>query len=558
MGDGGIRILLVASWGNPSEWRPAQYRLPLQSVFHEGLRRSVEAKLQGVEVCLSNCSTLALASLLKRASMEVEMLVFGLDTLVQPASSGDLKKNAEEMYRYFTEKFIQECSCCSVLEKDGKPPIRIVVTPGLGVFHDYAYKGSPVHIFNIAFSKILESVERFEPTFIVVDITHGVNYQMTAILYATMAAAALTSMDDRVEIFNSEPYPRRRRESPQQQPQLSQQPLQDKHAEEPPPLNILDVTQLSEALRFAQVVSDALQFRSARLSRLLAHVSAREGDDSLQETLRRLVGFVSLFENIAVAVTFPGAVDEKWEELPYSICNLLKKLPRDRRNEYMPEVQGSTVSYQPARIETSLTLALVKVLDKLARGGRLAGQTLPGLCAGETGQSLVRYMGAAASWFSFAGLRYAELIVKREQQKLAMFARRVADCRKEIERDEELGRLLRCDEASIEVEAPLVRALAEQKAEGRGCEDVAEKVREALRLQAQLGEKSAQLNEKDARDVSAHAGLSYRIIRSVVLTELKGEWVINKVVFDREKVVQYLEIIGVHEDRCEGSAARAQ
>ena len=73
-------------------------------------------------------------------------------------------------------------------------------------------------------------MERFEPTFIVVDITHGVNYQMTAILYATMAAAALTGMDDRVEIFNSEPYPRRRRESPQQQPQLSQQPLQDKHA----------------------------------------------------------------------------------------------------------------------------------------------------------------------------------------------------------------------------------------------------------------------------------------------------------------------------------------
>jgi CRISPR-associated protein Csx1 len=565
MGDGGIRILLVASWGNPSEWRPARYRLPLQSVFHEGLRRSLEAKLQGVEVCLSNCSTLALASLLKRASVEVEMLVFGLDTLVQPASSGDLRKRAEEVYRGFAEKFIRECSCCSILERGEEPPVRVVVTPGMGMFHGYAYKGSPVHIFNVAFSRILESVERFEPTFIVVDITHGVNYQMTAILYATMAAAALTGMDSRVAIFNSEPYPRRRRESPPQQPHL-QQPPQGEPAEEPPLLNILDVAQLSEALRFAHAVSDALYFRSARLSRLLASAKPREPSmeegcwerGSLRETLQRLVRFVKLFENAAVGLTFPGAFGERREKLPYSICDVLEGLPQDQKIEYQPEVQGNTVSYQPARIEESLTLALAKVLRKLAYGGRLAGRELSGLCAEEARQSLVEYMSAAAEWLGFAGLKYAELIVKREQQKLAAFARNVAKCREEIESDEELKRYLHCDEASIEVNAPLVMALAEQRVEERSCKDVVEKVREALKLQAQLSRESARLSEKDARDVSAHAGLSYRIIRSVILTELKGELVINKVVFDKEKVEQYLEIIGAREDRCEKSTTRAR
>jgi CRISPR-associated protein Csx1 len=154
---------------------------------------------------LSNCSTLALASLLKRASVEVEALVFGLDTLVQPASSGDLRKRAEEVYRGFAEKFIRECSCCSILERGEEPPVRVVVTPGMGMFHGYAYKGSPVRIFNVAFSRILESAERFEPTFIVVGITHGVNHQMTAILYATMTAAALTGTDGRVEIFGTLP-----------------------------------------------------------------------------------------------------------------------------------------------------------------------------------------------------------------------------------------------------------------------------------------------------------------------------------------------------------------
>jgi len=44
----------------------------------------------------------------------------------------------------------------------------------------------------------------------------------------------------------------------------------------------------------------------------------------------------------------------------------------------------------------------------------------------------------------------------------------------------------------------------------------------------------------------------------VVLTELKGEWVINKVIFDKEKVEQYLEIIGAREDRCEKSTTRAR
>ena len=130
----------------------------------------------------------------------------------------------------------------------------------MGTFHEYTYKGSPVHISNIAFSKILESIEHFKPTFIIVDVTHGVNYQMIAIFSAVMAATAVTKMEDRVVILNSEPYPRRR--PPQKLPQ-------ENPAEESPLLNILDVTQLSEALMFAQAMSAALQFRSARLSRLL-------------------------------------------------------------------------------------------------------------------------------------------------------------------------------------------------------------------------------------------------------------------------------------------------
>jgi CRISPR-associated protein Csx1 len=526
------------------------YRLSLEDFAHRGLRRVVESGLQGRErgemKCESRCSTLALASFLKEASVDVEVLVFGLDTLVQPGPSGDLRRSAEESYRRHAEEYTQECSCCSVLA--GKERLlNVVVTPGIGVFHGYAYRGSPVHIFNVAFSRILEGIERLEPSFIVVDITHGVNYQMTAILYAVMAAAALEGMEGRVSIFNSEPYPRRPRERSSQPSSGAAQ--QEQPPQEPPGLSLLDVTQLSGALSFAQAVGDALQLRSARLSRLLEEGGAGRG--GLQEALRRLVNFVRLLENVAVGITFPGAVSEQGEGLPYSICSALEGLPRREGErgqgiEYPPRVEGSTVSYPAAHIEESLRLALERILERLARGGRLGGQTLPGLCAGDAGRSLVEYMARAARWLGFAGLRYAQLIVKSEQQKLAMFVSRATRCLGALGSDELLSQYLRIGDGQVEVGAPLLAALAEQEAEKEAsCEEVVAAARGKLESRAPQGRGARQVGEKEARNISAHAGVSYTIIRSVTLARLEGErWAITRVVFDKSMVEQYLRILG--------------
>jgi hypothetical protein len=127
-----------------------------------------------------------------------------------------------------------------------------------------------------------------------------------------------------------------------------------------------------------------------------------------------------------------------------------------------------------------------------------------------------------------------------------MFVSRATKCLDALGSDEVLGRYLRIGDGQVEVGALLLAALAEQEAgKEASCEEVVAAARGNLESHAPQGREAQQVGEKEARNISAHAGVSYTIIRSVTLARLEGgRWAITRVVFDGSMVEQYLRILG--------------
>jgi len=544
----GVRVLVVASWGDPRRWDEVGYRLSVGGLEHPGLRR-VFGEGAGELVCRSRSSTVSLLCLLSRGGLEVHGVVFGLDT-VASASSQDIRNDALSVYANSLEEFVKDSTCCEGIIEKIRGRIEIVVTPGVGTYGGLSYRGSPTHIFTQAFMEIYKRLVSVDPAFLVVDITHGINYQTTAVLYAAMTGAIVAGKERNLVIFNSEPpspspKPQRTDKSSQSAQLSTGQPgpqATSQQASNPQSLGILDVTLLSNALRFAMAARDILLFRSKSISELSREASVKDSG-RVAEARVSLETFTMLLENAAVALTFPGAVDEKGERLGYSLCSILENFTSDPCSEieYLPKKNdvGKVVTYPSPETARVLECILYSVLRRLAEDER--GRRI-GLCVDASKSDLAEYLKRVAERLQEAGLKYASLIAKREKQKLDTFIGTFQNCLNEFDKNKDMlegiAQHLVLRENEVEVDVSLFHAFEEleQKKSQLPCtqilNDIKEKIKDFIKEEV--------IDENNARNISAHAGLSYTIIEKVVVSRQAGRWTVSKIKYNRDKVQKYL------------------
>uniref|UniRef100_A0A7C1CFS0 TIGR01897 family CRISPR-associated protein n=1 Tax=Thermofilum adornatum TaxID=1365176 RepID=A0A7C1CFS0_9CREN len=548
-----FKVLVVASWGDPRRWDEVSYRLPVESLEHPGLRKVLGEGARELE-CSSRSSTVSLLCLLSSAGLEVHGVVFGLDT-VASASSQNIRNDALNVYANSLEEFVKGSTCCEEIKEEIKKKkwIDVVVTPGVGTYGGLSYRGSPTHIFTQAFMKIYKRLASDDPAFLVVDITHGINYQTTAILYAAMTSAIVAGKERNLVIFNSEPpspstKPQKTDKSPQPA-QLSTGQLDpqatSQQASNPQSLGILDVTLLSNALRFAMAARDILLFRSKSISELSREATVK-GSGRVAEALVSLETFTRLLENAAVALTFPGALDEKGERLGYSLCSILESFTSDpcSKIEYPPEKDDvkKVVTYPSPETARVLECILYSVLRRLAEDER--GRRI-GLCVDAAKSDLAEYLKRVAERLQGSGLKYASLIAKREKQKLDTFIGTFQNCLNEFDKNKDMlegiAQHLVLRENEVEVDVSLFHAFGEleQKKSKLPCISILNEVKEKVRN----FKKEEVIDENNARNISAHAGLSYTIIEKVVVSRQADRWTVSKIKYNRSKVQDYLKIL---------------
>ncbi|WP_288007983.1 CRISPR-associated CARF protein Csx1 [Thermofilum sp.] len=547
----GVRVLVVASWGDPRRWDEVSYRLSVGGLEHPGLRKVLGEGARELE-CRSRSSTVSLLCLLSRGGLEVHGVVFGLDT-VASASSQNIRDDASKVYADRLEEFVDGSTCCEEIKEELRKKIDVVVTPGVGTYGGLSYRGSPTHIFTQAFMEIYKRLASVDPAFLVVDITHGINYQTTAVLYAAMTSAIVAGKERNLVIFNSEPpspsaKPQRIGESSQSAQLSTGQPgpqATSQQASNPQSLGILDVTLLSNALRFAMAARDILLFRSKSISELSREASVK-GSGRVAEALVSLETFTRLLENAAVALTFPGAVDEKGERLGYSLCSFLESFTIDPCSEieYPPEKDDArkVVRYPSPETARVLECILYSVLRRLAEDERGKSN---GLCVGAAKSDLVEYLGRVAVRLRGAGLKYASLIARREQQKLATFIETFQNCLNEFDKNIEMfdsiAQHLVLRENEVEVDVSLFHAFEEleQKKSKLPCTQILNDIKDRIKDFI----KEEVIDENNARNISAHAGLSYTIIEKVVVSRQAGRWTVSKIKYNRDKVQKYLNLL---------------
>ncbi|AGT34797.1 MAG: CRISPR-associated CARF protein Csx1 [Thermofilum sp.] len=543
------KVLVVASWGDPRRWDEVSYRLSVESLEHPGLRKVLGEGARELE-CRSRSSTVSLLCLLSSAGLDVHGVVFGLDT-VASVSSQNIRNDALNVYDNSLEEFVKGSTCCEEIKEEIKERIEVVVTPGVGTYGGLSYRGSPTHIFTQAFMKIYKRLAD-DHTFLVVDITHGINYQTTAILYAAMTSAIVAGKEKNLVIFNSEPpspptKPQRTDKSPQPAQLGAVQPVPQatsQQASNPQSLGILDVTLLSNALQFAMAARDILLFRSKSISEL--RKASVKGSKRVAEALVSLETFTRLLENAAVALTFPGALDENGERLGYSLCSFLESFTSDPCSEIedQPEKDDvkKVVTYPSPETARVLECILYSVLRRLAEDERGKSN---GLCVDAAKSDLAEYLKRVAERLQEAGLKYASLIAKREKQKLDTFIGTFQNCLNEFDKNKAMlggiAQHLVLRENEVEVDVSLFHAFEEleQKKSKLPCiyilNDVEEKVRNF--------KKEEVIDENNARNISAHAGLSYTIIEKVVVSRQADRWTVSKIKYNRGKVQEYLKIL---------------
>ena len=113
-----------------------------------------------------------------------------------------------------------------------------------------------------------------------VDLSHGVNYQAVSVLYAT--AAIIRDFEDKLLIFNSDPYPADA-QTPQCVDGVKTGASDKRPAQDPPPLALNDVTRLQQAVRRVRHVVALRRFqtpekgqggRDKAFDQLLAYICA--------------------------------------------------------------------------------------------------------------------------------------------------------------------------------------------------------------------------------------------------------------------------------------------
>jgi CRISPR/Cas system-associated protein Csx1 len=117
--------------------------------------------------CTSCSSTLALIRFFRENGWDVKILIFGVDTALNPAGFTDGKEfrnYVKEQYVKWFRELEKTSNCSPELEPE------VVVLPGIGRYWGLRFEGAPLAMFNEALRALWEAGK---PTLLAVDLTHG-------------------------------------------------------------------------------------------------------------------------------------------------------------------------------------------------------------------------------------------------------------------------------------------------------------------------------------------------------------------------------------------------
>ncbi|MGC8584296.1 MAG: CRISPR-associated CARF protein Csx1 [Thermoproteus sp.] len=479
----GMRFLIVAPWGNPPQWRRAKYRV---EVKHPALR--IEA--EDVEGC---SSTAALAQQLRKAGA-VDVLIFGIETAVPPA--GGLREAVEEKYREWARALGVEGDVASL--------------PGIGLYHGWRFQATALHIFNKALHAILQKAEESRPSFMVVDLTHGVNYQTVAVLYAAVAASVLLGLEDRTIIYNSEPYP------PDHTTDncIKEEKSQRRDKTEPPSLAVLDVTELQSVMRTIRQLS---ALKSLAPSRIETPGGMPQG---LCPRFEKVVASYMLLASGAAALLFPNARYVGREPAVYRPGSGSGGLPAPP-DEVNLDDEKHIVSYGEADASYPIQAALhylERELDRLKA------------------DDLAAFLNKAAAHYEKAGVAIVSKVLRATADELGLMAKaaEVMADRGVLERREGAVRLAQREVAALFENSRRFLEIKDADALRDAWEDALCAAEASLRRESRKG-----VSERALRNLLAHGGFAYTVVKEVAV---RGGKVVEAV-YDGDKVAELIEML---------------
>jgi len=206
-----VGALIVAPWGFPWAWERVEYEID-----YEGDRVKVESKT----------SLAPVAALAAEKHGDVTASIIVPETILDNHSiiggvpaPGDVARGKASYAEATTAlAFAVRDYALKQLEALGvDATVRVHVAPGAGVFKNAKWlppEGVDMFSFYAAHAtlSILSDVLEAEPDTLYLDLTHGLNYTVTATyratLYAARAYAAATAKPLTLEVYNSEPHTR--------------------------------------------------------------------------------------------------------------------------------------------------------------------------------------------------------------------------------------------------------------------------------------------------------------------------------------------------------------
>jgi CRISPR-associated protein Csx1 len=473
---GGGSVLVAAAWGYPPGWRKARYRVePPQHPSFKGARQ--------VE-CTSCSSTLALIRFFRENDWDVKTLIFGVDTALNPADFADGKEFRRSVKERYIEWFrgLVKTSDCSL---ESEP--EVIILPGIGRHWGRQFKGAPLAIFNEALHVLLKAGK---PSILAVDLTHGINFQTVAVLYAAVAAAVIWKKERDLLILNSDPYPAGVRVG---------QCVSGEKAEESagmPELSINDVSELQRAVRNIRQIAALRRFQ----------MPEREGLDLTGE-LGQLLAYICILANGAAGLAFSGASYDDGGAIIAQLPSVDVKPP-----DTTPIIRDEAVEYpapdQTYAVRTAID-AVVSDLQNLHR------------------DNLVDFLNAVARRYEEIYSLQNALILKQTAQEFGRVIERAKKLRLRNELTAaEVKALVELSEESVNV------------TEFRNRVESAQREIEEERARLRDAAKRAKRNlDRWLRNLFAHGGLSYILIDKVRLAGGK----IDEVVYKRDLLQPLLD-----------------
>ncbi len=530
----GGRVLLVASWGLPAGWREVEYWV---SVKHRAFEEFHPV------VCRARSSTVAIAAALLGWGYDVDVVIYGADTIVNPGEVGggvELRRRAQELYLGFFEEMVRGCSCCSGFSGSLLGRVDIVVVPGLGLYHGYRFGASIEHIFNKVFIDLYARLGRPGEEFkwVFMDLTHGVNYQVVATLYATIAAAILFGKEGRVVILNSMPV---QSPAPATRGGGTAQ-VASGQVGEVPVVEVADVSQLQYGISFIRGLMSLKNFDTEPVKEVHKDLKKRGGEAVPEDVLNlidRAVTFLNLVRNGMAALAYPesymlpGPDTENRVKLGFNVCEELSRYEREldpAEFSYIPNIDrdSKVVDYGKTSMWTTLTrYSLTKVLKDIC--GELRSPN-----------NLAEFLEGARKALDKRGYKAVSLMVKRENENLNSFIKNLEEyvrkCGKLLRSysvvPENIEESLRSG-SEVDVNVLLYRYFNESRGEcvesiSKVLEIHENEVKDVMRIKEMGRDMDV---SRVCRNLAAHAGLEYSLVRSFSIVRQGGEVTITRVLY---------------------------